>query len=420
MRISRMTKALAVASAATLLAACGGSGGSGSNESTTSGDEPVTLTWFMWSGSDVEKNAWLKVGDMVTAKYPNIKIKFETAPFNDYWTKLTTQAASGSAACIVGLQGQRAPQFGSFLLPLDDYMAKEGVKASDYVPSITEGLKYEGQQVAIPYDVGPYVMFYNKNAFKAAGLKEPAIGWTTEDFTTAAKALTKAPKYGYFARSELGDLMPWVLSNSGKAAVNDEGKLDVNNAEWKASAQWYGDLITKEKVAAQLPSANSSSASANQFLSGNAFMAPDGPWSLINTRALAKFDVGIAPMPAGPSGSKTWSDGSGFGVTQSCKTPDQAFKAISVITGTEAETYLAEEGRAYPALIATQEAWYKGNKTEDVKPVMDYALENSVPFKTTATWQQVTTTFSKQAVSAFNGQGSVDDLLSQTQEAGDS
>jgi ABC-type glycerol-3-phosphate transport system substrate-binding protein len=415
-----MTKALAVASAATLLAACGGSGGSGSNESTTSGDEPVTLTWFMWSGSDVEKNAWLKVGDMVTAKYPNIKIKFETAPFNDYWTKLTTQAASGSAACIVGLQGQRAPQFGSFLLPLDDYMAKEGVKASDYVPSITEGLKYEGQQVAIPYDVGPYVMFYNKNAFKAAGLKEPAIGWTTEDFTTAAKALTKAPKYGYFARSELGDLMPWVLSNSGKAAVNDEGKLDVNNAEWKASAQWYGDLITKEKVAAQLPSANSSSASANQFLSGNAFMAPDGPWSLINTRALAKFDVGIAPMPAGPSGSKTWSDGSGFGVTQSCKTPDQAFKAISVITGTEAETYLAEEGRAYPALIATQEAWYKGNKTEDVKPVMDYALENSVPFKTTATWQQVTTTFSKQAVSAFNGQGSVDDLLSQTQEAGDS
>ncbi|HYP44349.1 MAG TPA: sugar ABC transporter substrate-binding protein [Propionibacteriaceae bacterium] len=417
-------KVATAATAAVVLAGCGGggaaSGGGGGGQSAGSGDKLVELTWFMWSGSDVEKNAWLKVGDMVTKKHPNIKIKFETTPFNDFWTKLTTQAAGGGAACIVGLQGQRAPQFGNFLLPLEDYMAKEGVKASDYVPSITEGLKFEGKQVAIPYDVGPYVMFYNKDAFKKAGVPEPKIGWTTDDFMSAAKELTKAPKYGYFARSDIGDLMPWVLSESGKEAVNAEGKLDVNNAEWKAQAEWYQKLITEEKVAAQVPSANSSSAAANQFLSGNAYMAPDGPWSLINTRALAKFEVGIAPFPAGASGSKTWSDGSGFGITQSCKNPDEAFKAISVITGTEAETYLAEQGRAYPALIATQEAWYRGNKTEDVKPVMDYALKNSVPFKTTTTWQQVTSTFSKQGVSTYNGQGSVDDLLKQTQEQGDS
>jgi len=418
-RKTGITKIATAAMAALLLAGCS-SGGGEPTSSNGSGDQPVELTWFMWSGSDVEKNAWLKVGDMVTAKYPNIKIKFETTPFNDYWTKLTTQAASGDAACIVGLQGQRAPQFGSFLLPLEDYMAAEGVKAADYVPSITEGLKYEGKQVALPYDVGPYVMFYNQDAFKAAGVKEPAIGWTTADFMDAAKKLTKAPKYGYFARSDIGDLMPWVLSESGKAAVNDKGALDVNNPEWKSGAEWYTRLITEEKVAAQVPSANSSNASANQFLSGNAYMAPDGPWSLINTRALAKFKVGIAPMPAGAAGSKTWSDGSGFGVTQSCKTPEQAFKAISVITGSAAETYLAEEGRAYPALISTQQAWYTGNKTEDVKPVMDYALENSVPFKTTPTWQQVTTEYSKQAVATYNGQGSVDDLLSQTQTQGGS
>jgi ABC-type glycerol-3-phosphate transport system substrate-binding protein len=263
-------------------------------------------------------------------------------------------------------------------------------------------------------------MFYNKDAFKAAGVKEPAIGWTTADFMDAAKKLTKAPKYGYFARSDIGDLMPWVLSESGRAAVNDQGALDVNNAEWKAGAEWYTRLITEEKVAAQVPSANSSNAAANQFLSGNAYMAPDGPWSLINTRALAKFEVGIAPMPAGAAGSKTWSDGSGFGITQSCKNPDEAFKAISVITGAEAETYLAEEGRAYPALISTQQAWYTGNKTEDVKPVMDYALQNSVPFKTTSTWQQVNTAFAKQAVATYNGQGTVEELLSQAQAQGDS
>src|SRR5919107_3084208 len=372
--------------AAVLLAGCGGGGG-GSGSSDSSGG-PVELTWFMWSGSDVEKNAWVHVGDMVTAKYPNIKIKFETTPYNDLWNKLTTQAASGGAACIIGLQGQRAPQFGNLLVPLDDYMSKAGIKASDYVPSITKGLQFNGKQVALPYDVGPFVMFYNKEAFKAAGLKEPAIGWTTEEFMADAKALSKPPKYGFWAQSDIGALLPWVLSDSGKSALNADGKLDVDNPEWHKAAQWYTDLVSKEKVAPQIPSANSSSSAANQFLSGNTYMALDGPWDLINAREQAKFKVGIAPMPAGAAGSKTWSDGSGFGITQSCKNPDEAFKAISVITGSEAETYLAEEGRAYPAPISTQKSWYEGNKTQDVKPVMDYSLANSVPYATIPKWQQ--------------------------------
>ena len=271
MRISRLTKIFAAAAALVLLAACGSNSGSSSSGSSSGG--PVTLTWFMWSGSDVEKNAWLHIADMVTQKYPNIKIQFETTPFNDFWTKLTTEAASGKAPCVIGLQGQRAPQFGNLLVPLDDYMSKAGIKADDFVPSITKGLQYEGKQVALPYDVGPFVMFYNKDAFKAAGLKEPAIGWTTDEFMSDAKALTKAPKYGFWAQSDIGQLLPWVLSSSGKSAVNADGKLDVNNPEWHTSAQWYTDLVSKEKVSAQIPSANSSSASANQFLAGNAYMS---------------------------------------------------------------------------------------------------------------------------------------------------
>lgn len=424
MRISRLAKIAAVATAAVVLSACSGTTGGttgGSNPgSSEGGDEPVTLQWFMWSGSDVEKNAWLKVGEMVTAKYPNITIEFQTAPFNDFWTKLTTQAASGDAPCIIGLQGQRAPQFGNLLLPLDDYMAQAGIKAEDYTPSITEGLRYEDQQVALPYDVGPFVIFYNKDAFKKAGVPEPKIGWTTDDFMDAARKLTDAPKYGFSAGSDIGQLLPWVLSSSGKSALNAEGKLDVDNAEWAATAQWYADLVSKEKVAAPLPGVNTAAANANQFLAGNAYMTLDGPWSLINARAQAKFEVGIAPLPAGASGSKTWSDGSGFGVTRNCEHPNEAFKAVSVMVGEEAETYLGDQGRAYPALISTQNAWYEGNKTTDVKPVMDYSLENSIPYTTVPTWQQIVTTFAKQAVVTYNGQGSVKDLLSQTQAQGDS
>ncbi|HET9562910.1 MAG TPA: hypothetical protein VFP01_12430, partial [Propionibacteriaceae bacterium] len=79
MRLSRLTKILTVASAAVLLAACGGNAGDSGSSSDSPGG-PVTLNWFMWSGSDVERNAWLHVADLVTQKYPNIKIQFETTP----------------------------------------------------------------------------------------------------------------------------------------------------------------------------------------------------------------------------------------------------------------------------------------------------------------------------------------------------
>ncbi|WP_167581274.1 ABC transporter substrate-binding protein [Kineococcus rubinsiae] len=404
-RLLGMTGASAAALA---LAACGGSDSGGSSSD-------GALTWYMWSGSNAEADAWKYVGDLVTKADPTTKITFQTSTFNDFWTKLTSQAASGKSADIVGMQAQRTPQFQQLLVPLDDSLAAMGVDGSEFDSKIYDGMKVDGKLVALPYDFGPSVIFYNRTAFQAAGLPEPAIGWTQDDFMTAAKALTKDSFYGYNAGSVIDGVVPWVLSQNGVAAVNDAGDLDVDNDAWKQTLQWYADLITKEKVAAPVPSANSSAAATNQFLSGNAAMTIDGPWSLINARATAKFEVGIAPMPAGASGSKTVTAGSGFGVSTSCKDPERAKKAVAVLTGVEAETYLGTQGRAFPSRTAQQTAWYEGNQLQSAKDVMDFSIENSVPFRTTAKWTQVNDTFSRYAVSAFNGDSTVADLVSRVQ-----
>ena len=94
--LSRLTKILTVALAAVLLAACGGnSGNSGGSVQLAWRPRDAQLVHVVRFGRG--KNAWLHVADLVTQKYPNIKIQFETTPFNDYWTKLTTEAASGSS-----------------------------------------------------------------------------------------------------------------------------------------------------------------------------------------------------------------------------------------------------------------------------------------------------------------------------------
>src|SRR5437588_12994089 len=106
--------ALVVASI--LLAGCGGSSGQSSSNG------PVTLTWFMWSGSPQEVEAWKYDASLVTKQYPNIHINFETTAFNDYWTKLETEAASGSLPDIISLQSLRTAGFASAFRPLDPYI----------------------------------------------------------------------------------------------------------------------------------------------------------------------------------------------------------------------------------------------------------------------------------------------------------
>src|SRR5271167_1234798 len=87
--------------------------------------EPVHLTWFMWSGSEPEVVAWKHVAELVTQKYPDITVEFQTTSFPDYWTKLPTLAAAGKLPDIVSLQSLRAPGFAGLMVPLDDHIRQD-------------------------------------------------------------------------------------------------------------------------------------------------------------------------------------------------------------------------------------------------------------------------------------------------------
>ena len=82
--------------------------------------EQVRLIWFMWSGTEPEVVAWKHVAELVTQKYPDITVEFQTTSFPDYWTKLPALAAGGKLPDIVSLQSLRAPGFADLMVPLDD------------------------------------------------------------------------------------------------------------------------------------------------------------------------------------------------------------------------------------------------------------------------------------------------------------
>jgi multiple sugar transport system substrate-binding protein len=407
-------RALAVAAAATLalaVAACGSGDGGGS----TTADGRTTMVWNMWSGSTAEVDAWNHLSQMVTAKHPDLALDFQTSSFNDYWTKLAAQASGGDAGCILGVQSYRAPSISQLLVPLDDMLAGAGIDGADFDPSIWKALQVDGQQLAVPYDFGPLLMFYNADRFREAGVPVPTTSWTVQDFLSAAQSLTGAGKYGFAVYPTIDAVIPWSLSLQDTGPLNAQGELELTQEGFVKAVQWYADLVTQLGVAPQVVATNDATPALNSFIAGDAAMVVDGPWQLVNVMEQAQFEVGVAPIPAGPSGSHSQVAGSGFGISQTCPDPDKALQAIAVLTGPEALQYLAEQGRAFPARTAQQESWFSP-ELAGARDGLQAAIANGVPAPATENYTQVSQLFMQYGVEAVNGQQSVPDFLNTVQQ----
>lgn len=414
-RIRRGALGSAAAVLALTVAACGGGSGSGSGSGGSSSGGVTTLTWQMWSGSTVETDALNHLVEMVTKAHPDIKITLQTSTFPDYWTKLAAQASSGKVGCILGVQGPRAPSITQLLVPLDDAKLKSaGINVADFNPAIMQALQSNGTQIAIPYDLGPLVVYYNADALEKAGVKKPAPGWTIADFEAAAKKVKTGSMSGYSFFPTVDQFAAWSLVRTGQQPITADGKPQLDSPDMVSTFEYLQGLV-KSDLTPKLPATNDTSTALNAFMAGNSAMVVDGPWQYGNILKNAKFKAGMAPMPAGSAGAKSHVAGSGFGISQTCGNQDKALEAIATLTGPEAEQYLGQIGRAYPARNAQADAWYQG-ELKAAKPALTAALKNAEPFHASPNLTQIQQLFQQYGIPALNGQQSAADFLKQVQQ----
>jgi multiple sugar transport system substrate-binding protein len=396
---------------ALLLVGCGGGsgGGGGSQEGDT-----TTLTWQMWSGSEVETEALDRLSEMVTEQHPDLTLELRTSTFPDYWTRLAAQASGGDTGCILGVQGPRAPSIEQLLVPLDAAKLEEaGIDLAEFEPAIVEGTQVGGTQVAIPYDLGPLIVYYNTDLFAAAGVPTPALGWTLADFEAAARALTADGRYGFTMVPTVDQVMAWSLTRHGVQPVTEDGTLAVDSPEMVETITWLQGL-TAEGVMPPLPATDDTAYALNEFVAGQSAMVVDGPWQLGFVGGEAAFEAGIVPMPAGEAGSATSVAGSGFGVSAECPYPEEALRAIAVLTGPEAQQYLAESGRAFPSRPAQQQFWFRGELAQ-AEEGLTAANETGVAYRSTKNWTQVSQVFQQNGIPALNGQQTAEEFLGTVQ-----
>jgi len=364
-----------------LLAGC--SGGSDTASSTTSpggsaapeaNQQPVTIKFLGWEKPAVYQPAI----EAFQQKYPDIKVDYQALVennSNETIKKLDLMSVSGEDFDVFTLNGgspftQRAAN--GMLEPLDDYLAKEGVKYENEYKA--EQQKYQGKRYSLPGKFGPWMILMNKNMLDAAGLAVPT-SWTWDDFRDYAKKLTHgdgaAKVYGahfhewkdYFLLAAYSGSQDQGIMKDDGATLNADNPLMQKSLELRyemektdKSATPYKDVIT-QKIPYR-----------DQYFQQKAAMMPTGPWMVAEAggtdKIPATFVSAFAPWPTNNKGDENYSFGSADPLVMYAKSKhkDEAYKFMR---------FLSTEGMVLTKQLS---AWKKADLTQEVDQIVGATL----------------------------------------------
>jgi multiple sugar transport system substrate-binding protein len=419
MSSKKMTALGAAGLATVLLASCGAggdSGGGGNGDAGGGEASAAASSMYTWISSEGDREQWQAFITAAQQEDPEFNLEMEGPSYPDYWTAVRTRMNAADAPCILTTQAARAQELGELLMPLDDLAEEAGLDVSAYNEAMISGLTVDGSLRAIPYDAEPVVTYYNKDLFAAAGLAEPTLEYTTEQFVSDLKALTKDGVYGTAVPPSLpaSPGVPVAFAN-GHAPVED-GELALTDPEFVEEIQWAFDLVAEHGVAEAPQSGDPVDVHLQEFMAGKAAMLIEGPWFYETLKSGTNAEIGLAVVPSDSGEPRGFIQGSGFGISQSCEDPEAAFANIMKITTPEVVGEVGRTRGTVPSIEAALDAWAEGKPESDVT-VVETLLENGAPFETTPQWNQVETAFTRYASDGYRGNRTAEEILTTVQES---
>ncbi|WP_077328662.1 ABC transporter substrate-binding protein [Virgibacillus siamensis] len=388
-----------------LISAC-----SSGNE-TEGADGEKTIRYAYW---DKKQENLMK--DLITEfnkDHPDINIKLELTPYDQYFTKLNAAAAGGELPDVFWMNGPNFVKYAAnnMIEPIGEYIKNDNLDLSPYPKGLLGLYQFNNKTYALPKDYDTIGLWYNKKLFDKAGVDYPDKSWTWDDLIKAGKKLTNSSKGIYGIAASIADpqasYFNVILSNGGYIISEDKTKAGFDKSNTIEGLQKYYDLIDKYKISPTHAQMETTEANA-MFESGKVAMLFQASYMIPefknNEYTLKNADVAVLPKMQKRSNVI---HGLGNVIAANSKNKDAAWKFVKFLSSKKAAKMQAEAG-IIPAYKGTQDAWVEATPEFNLQAFLDMA-EVSEPYPVSRDTSKWSTIVQENIAKAWSGQISIEE-----------
>jgi multiple sugar transport system substrate-binding protein len=400
LKTRRSVLALAGTTALTVVLTACASGGDGGGSSGAG----KTLNVLIGTNTQYpqEQQAWMQsVADKFKSQ-TGATVKWEMfSSANEELTKIQTSVVSGNGPDVYAVGTTFTPTAYSTkaFVKLGDAEWKKVGGKDKFIPS-TLGISGPDSknQVGIPWVGRPFVMAYNTELLKAAGIAKPATTW--DELTQQAKQLTKGDQYG-LAVAYKDNFDPWKfvwgMSVQAGNRIVDGRTARIDDPAVKKAYQTYFGWLTTDKVVDPAAVGWTNAQALAAFAKGNS-----GYFPMTSALAAKTLDEGavkgkwaFALLPTVPPGATTRPangveaasilSGDNLLVADYSKNKDVAFQFVKLVTDQETQLDLYQKLGQLPSNAAAAQTLQSDQK---LGPVVE-AAKKSVATPFTGAWADI-------------------------------
>ncbi|MDR6867476.1 multiple sugar transport system substrate-binding protein [Microbacterium resistens] len=336
----KLASAAALATTAMLVIA-GCSASPGTSGPTTASAGSVDLRMTVWTSNESQLALLGSIADAYKADHPEIgSITYDSLPFADYNTTLTTQIAGGNSPDLAWMGDLSKDLIASdALVPLTDALeTTDGWKYDDLLGSVTAEFTKDGKLYAYPFSNSPFAVYVNKTLLAQAGQSIDGSALTWDRVSEIGSAVNAATGKGGFVVRDF-DFASWntlatIWTGWGASAWSKDGKTcEFDSPEMTKAFEFIHDAVY---VDASMPGPG---VTADFFAGDAAFtIAQVSRASLLD----GSFEYDVLPLPTGPVGAYSVLGQAGVGVLQSSAHVQESTDFLAFLTNPENAARLAE------------------------------------------------------------------------------
>lgn len=378
--------------------------------------EDVTINYITFSAAPNYVEELEATIAAFEAEHPGVHVKYETAGWDAYFTKLQTMVAANKAPDAFELNYENFVTYADkgALLDLGQLMSADaGFDAGVYNPTALAAFAQNGKQYGLVESFSNVVLFYNKDLFDAAGVAYPTADWTWKEELEAAQKLTDASKgvWGDFAPIQFWEFYKTIAQNGGSILSPDKQTVTIDSPQNVETLTWMIDKVNTYKVTPS-DADMAGQASEDLFKAGKIAMLRTGIWLLGDFAQNAKFNWDIALEPGNTQKAHHFFS-NGVAVSANSAHAQEAYEWAKFLTSSKVAVGIrVAAGWELPAVSDTAAVQsYLDQPVPESREVVFQALDTAVVPPVVGNWNQLTDAVGKELDAAKLGQKTPEQAL---------